>query len=469
MNQPQPVTQASWADVLRGRNGAIATALTGGVCLHAINIYLATTLLPTVVADIGGIELYAWSTTLFILASIASAALTPKCLERGVHWSFRVAALLLLAGSIAAALAPSMHWLLLGRTLQGAGGGLYLALGYAMVTRVFPEHLWSRALALISGMWGVATLLGPAVGGLFAQWQAWRWAFAVMIPALLIYQWYCERILPAQSRTAEAEPLALRQLGCLIFAVLAVSMASLIELAIWQWLGVASALLASGLLVVLERCRPERLFPAATFSRGSVLLAVFALVFSLLLSVSMDIYLPYFLQRLHAMTPLQAGYCIALLSVGWVLAEIASAGFTGLRAALVVLAAPVLVLAGLVAIGWGIGQASPTGLDTGILAAGLLLMGLAIGGCWPHLNTLLFRQTPEQEHDKVAAAMTTVLMYGSALGAALAGLIANALGFSEQLDVLALAALGEQLLLAFVALALLGLPAGWVCYRVMLR
>jgi MFS family permease len=86
------------------------------------------------------------------------------------------------AGSVGCALALSMPWMLAGRTVQGLGGGLLAALSYGLIQLVFAQRLWPRAVALVSGMWGVATLCGPAVGGLFAQAGHWRWAFWFLLP-----------------------------------------------------------------------------------------------------------------------------------------------------------------------------------------------------------------------------------------------------------------------------------------------
>src|SRR5699024_1746351 len=72
---------ATWSELLWGRNGLRSLALAGGVALHAVNVYIVTTILPSVVADIGGLEYYAWNMTLFVAASILGSALSPKMLD----------------------------------------------------------------------------------------------------------------------------------------------------------------------------------------------------------------------------------------------------------------------------------------------------------------------------------------------------------------------------------------------------
>ncbi len=170
--------QAGWATLLSGSNGLRSLALAGGVILHAVNVYIATTILPSVVEDIGGIDYYAWNTTLFVAASILGSALSARLLiSAGPRGAYIIAALVFAIGTLICAFAPSMPVMLTGRVVQGLGGGFLFALSYAMIRLVFSEALWPRAMALVSGMWGVATLTGPAVGGIFAELGVWRAAF----------------------------------------------------------------------------------------------------------------------------------------------------------------------------------------------------------------------------------------------------------------------------------------------------
>ncbi|MDM8358814.1 MFS transporter, partial [Pandoraea communis] len=179
-------TAPGWRDLLSGSNGWRSLALAGGVALHATNVYVATTVLPSIVKEIGGLDLYSWNTTLFVVASILGSVLASKMLTAlGPRPAYITALLGFSAGTILCAAAPGMPWMLAGRTLQGFGGGILLALSYALIRIVFAPALWSRAMGLVSGMWGVATLCGPAVGGVFAQFGHWRWAFWSLLPVVV--------------------------------------------------------------------------------------------------------------------------------------------------------------------------------------------------------------------------------------------------------------------------------------------
>ncbi|MGE0239236.1 MAG: MFS transporter [Parvibaculaceae bacterium] len=177
---PRP---SSWGELLAGRNGVYALALAGGVTLHAVNMYVATTVMPSVVADIGGLDFYAWATTVFVIASILGAALTARLLHgAGPRGAYLVATLLFAAGTLIASLAITMPVMLAGRSLQGLGGGFLYALAYGLTRLVLPERLWGRMIGLIAAMWGVATLVGPAIGGIFAEYGAWRAGFLSLLP-----------------------------------------------------------------------------------------------------------------------------------------------------------------------------------------------------------------------------------------------------------------------------------------------
>src|SRR5690606_36650164 len=129
---------SSWDQLLRGRNALRSIALAGGVALHAVNIYVVTTILPTVIQDIGGLAYYAWSTTLFVVTSIVGSALAARFIALlGQRGAYLAALLVFSLGTVVCAVAPTMPTLLAGRSIQGFGGGILFALSYALIRLVF--------------------------------------------------------------------------------------------------------------------------------------------------------------------------------------------------------------------------------------------------------------------------------------------------------------------------------------------
>lgn len=425
---------ASWGSLFQGRNGLLAVALTGGVALHAINVHIVTTVLPSVVQDIGGLDWYAWSTTLFVVASIIGAALSVRLLARlGPRGACLAALAVFTLGSAACASALSMPWMLAGRSVQGLGGGVLAALSYALIQVVFVPALWPRAVALVSGMWGIATLCGPAVGGLYAQAGHWRWAFWTLLPVALAQALLVAvQLRPAALvRPASDDPsrIPLLQIALLASSVLAVAAGSLSAQLGWQGLGVACGLALGAAAVLVDRRAAVRMLPAGATARGSALGAIYAGVALLLVGTTTEIYIPYFLQTLHGYTPLAAGYLTAAMAAGWSCGSLWSSGREGAGAARLLRAAPVLGFVSLLVLALL--------LPTTLLPAGLhmLLCGLALAGVgagvgigWPHLLVRVLMLAPAGEGGMASAAITTVQLYGMALGAAIAGLVANAAG-----------------------------------------
>jgi MFS family permease len=433
------LTVTAWGDLLRGRNGVLALALMGGVALHAINVHIVTTVLPSVVQDIGGLDWYAWNTTLFVVASIVGAALSVWLLAVLGQRGACVAALAVFAvGSAGCALATSMPWMLAGRSVQGLGGGTLAALSYALIRVVFEPRLWPRAVALVSGMWGVATLCGPALGGLFAQSGHWRWAFWTLLPvALLQGLLVIGQLQPMGARESSVDStprIPFMQIGLLATSVLAIAAGSMSAALIWQCLGVVAGLALGMSAIVCDRRASVRLLPVGATALGTPLGAVYASVALLLIGTTTEIFVPYFLQKLQGLTPLAAGYLTAAMAAGWSMASLFSSGHGGVTAARLLRAGPLLCAASLLVLALLMPAVDdlPAGMRTLFCGLALAGVGAGVGICWPHLLTRVLTLAPPGEGGMASAAITTVQLYGMAMGAAVAGLVANAAGLGVQ-------------------------------------
>lgn len=425
-----------WGALLGGRNSIKSIALAGGVGLHAINVYLVTTILPSVVADIGGLDYYAWNTTLFVIASIIGSVASVRLLESmGPRMAYVVAALIFGIGTLACAMAVSMPMMLVGRSVQGLGGGFLVALSYTMIRLVFPESLWPRAIALVSGMWGVATLVGPAVGGVFAELGHWRAAFWSIVPLIALFALLSFSVLPAREggRPAQRKALPVLQLLLLTSAVAAVSVGSVAPDLLWNVAGVLAALLLVVGLMMVERVAKNRLLPTGSFSLTAALGPIFLTMSVLAIAVTgTEIFVPLFLQVLHQQAPLMAGYLAALMGAGWTIGSIWSSGSRGRRVERVIRLAPAVVLSGMLALAILVPPVSEGNWSAMLpICIALLIAGAGVGIGWPHLLTRVLQVAPKGERDLASASITTVQLFATALGAALAGMVANMAGLTD--------------------------------------
>ncbi|EJL87916.1 arabinose efflux permease family protein [Herbaspirillum sp. CF444] len=427
---------ASWAELLSGGNALRAVALTGGVALHAINVHIVTTILPSVVRDIGGLDYYAWNITLFVAASIFGSTLTGKLLDvLGPRRTYLFALAIFSIGSILCATAQDMFWMLGGRSVQGIGGGLLAALSYALIRIVFAPRLWSRAVSLVSGMWGIATLLGPAVGGVFAESGAWRLAFWCLLPLSLAQALIVAAQLRGRQETgAPAVRMPLLKIALLTVSVLLVALAGQVQDDGGKLLGVAAGLALGVLVARLDRRPGVALLPSGAYTLSSTMGKVFACLSLLMIAGMTEIFVPYFLQTLHAYSPLQAGYMTAAMAGGWSLASLLSSGRGDADADRMVRAGPAIMALSLAALALllpgdvldGIAPATE-GVCFAIALAGV---GLGIGMGWPHLVTRVMKSARAGDENLASAGVSTVQLYAMSIGAALAGLTANAAGLS---------------------------------------
>ena len=423
-------TVGSWRVLLGPRYLGTSTLLAGGVALYAINEFLTVSLLPSAVADIGGERLYAWVTTLYLVGSVVAATTVNAALLRvGARSSYLLGLAVFGIGSVLCAAAPSMAALLAGRTLQGAAGGLLAGLGYAVINSALPQSLWTRASALVSAMWGVATLVGPAVGGVFAQFGLWRWAFGAMAMLTAAMAVLVPMVLPAgrgdQSDAAPVLKIPVWSLLLLGAAALAVSVAEVPHNSVATTGLLAAGVLLVAVFVVVDRRVSLAVLPPSAFGSGP--LKWIYLTEALLMAAAMvDMYVPFFGQRLAHLNPLAAGFLGAALAVGWTVSEIVSASLSSRRVIAAVVAAAPLVMAAGLALGAATQVDHASAAIVALWALALMISGTGIGAAWPHLSAWAMQSVDDaNEGETAAAAINTVQLISGAFGAGLAGVVVN--------------------------------------------
>ena len=420
------VAKGSWGELLGRRYAAVSAVLAGGVLVEASNVYLTTSLLPTIVADIGGAEYYAWTMTSFLVASVITSMLVSRMITtRGALTSYVVAFLLFTAGTVICAVSPGMATLLVGRGVQGLGGGLLAGLGYALIQRALPERLWARAAALVSAMWGVGNVLGPAVGGLFGQLGAWRLAFVTLAAIALALVALAVKAIPRTETGPSATRVPYGSLVLLTVSVAAVSVASIVS-GVGTAVAIAVALVLAAWFIRHERTAAASVLPKVAFAPGSPLRWVYVTVVALAFGIGSEAFIPLFGQEIGALPPLAAGFLGAALSLGWSLTQILSANATATRSVrALVIGGPATLAVGLLAYG-ALQHTAPAGVVIAAWFVTLFVAGSGIGMAFPHLTVAALGATgDEEEAAKAAAGINTVLIIASAFSAAAAGVLVN--------------------------------------------
>ncbi|MFB9925377.1 MFS transporter [Amycolatopsis halotolerans] len=402
----------SWREL--GAHFSTAVVLAGGVLVGAVTIYVAASLLPTAVADIGGERLYAWNMTAFLVAQVVATMFVGRALARlGNATAYYLGFGVFAAGSVVCAVSPAMPVLLAGRGVQGLGAGLLTGLGFAVIHSALPQQLWARGSALISAMFGVGNLVGPALGGLFAQFGSWRVAFVVLAVAAVVIAALVPRALPRSERSGETAPVPAFALVAVVGAVGAVSVAGILTnvVAMAAFIVLGFGFVLAFLLV--EKRAAIRVLPAATYEPGSSLRWIYLTIMCLAAGVSVESFLPLFGQHLGGLPPAAAGFFSAALSFGWSVSQIVSSSARRVR--LLCLAGPTLLALAFVVL--ALLQENASVLAWLVV---LLVGGAGIGIAMPHLSVAAMASGQQ-----AAAAIATVLTMATAFGASIAGLLVN--------------------------------------------
>jgi MFS family permease len=448
------VRPGSWRELLGRERIGTATLLAGGVGLYATNEFLTISLLPSTVADIGGQRFYAWVITVYLVGSVVAATAVNALLTRfGPRASYLLTLSLFGAGTVGCAIAPNMEMLLVARTVQGAAGGMLAGLGYAVINAALPNRLWTRASALVSAMWGVSVIVGPAMGGVFAQFGIWRWAFGALAIMTVAMAALVPGALPARGKSDHA-PAAVRRVPVRSLLLLGTAALAISVAGVQHTAAATAGLLAVGAALVgtflgVDRRARATVLPRAAFGPGP-LKWMYVTIGLLMAATMVDMYVPLYGQRLAHMAPVVAGFFGAVLAVGWTVSEIASASVDRKRIVVrLVAVSPVVMAFGLALAALTLGDDATWPVIV-VWAIGLFIAGTGVGIAWPHLSAWIMGAVDDPvEGGTAAAAINTVQLISGAFGAGLAGVVVN---ITEGGDVVA----ARWLFVVFAVLAAVG-------------
>ncbi|MEJ1992822.1 MAG: MDR family MFS transporter [Maritimibacter sp.] len=170
----------------QAHNGSIRMIITSIgllLMLAALDQTIVSTALPTIVADLGGLEHLSWVVTAYILASTVSAPLYGKLGDLyGRRNMVFISVGLFLIGSALAGAAMSMTWLIVSRAIQGLGGGGLFVLALSVIGDVIPPKDRGKTQGVFGAVFSIASVIGPMLGGWFVEAASWHWIFYINLP-----------------------------------------------------------------------------------------------------------------------------------------------------------------------------------------------------------------------------------------------------------------------------------------------
>lgn len=362
--------------------------------LGAMDALVMSAAMPTIVAELGGLHLYSWVYSSYFLARAVSLPIFGKLADLYPNRNLFMAAIgLFIMSSVAAGCALNMIGLIAARVFQGIGAGAIFALVYVVLSDVSSPQSRGRTLSFASSVWGVASVLGPTLGGFIVTYFSWRWIFFINIPVGLVCLGGIGAYLVELRTKKDKVTLDIAGVASLSTAILAFLFAFLLGGRQYAWISptiiglfILAAASVAVFIAVEQRARDPILsiafFRIRGFSTGNT--AAFLSSFAIF---AMFAYAPLFIQGAQGRSPMEVGLAMLSLSLGWSLGSIVLGQFVdriGRKATAIAGAACLLA-------GSGLTLTFSPATTTATMFTIFFVIGVGMG--WVGLSTLLVVQS----------------------------------------------------------------------------
>jgi EmrB/QacA subfamily drug resistance transporter len=412
----------------RSERGPVLIGIMLATGLVAMDTTVIATAVPSIVASVGGFAEFPWLFSVYLLTQAVTVPVYGKLADLFGRKPVMLLGIgLFLLGSILCGVASSMGALIAFRAVQGLGAGAIQPMSLTIAGDLYTLEERAKVQGYLASVWALSAVVGPAVGGLFAEYVGWRWIFFVNIPLCLVAAAtiglrFRERVERRHTRIDYAGAAVLTgALTLLILGLLEGGQA-------WAWgsvpsiavLGVGALLLA--VFIPIERRAADPLLPLGLLRRRLIVTTdlVAACVGAVVLGLTT--YIPTYVQDALGSGPLVAGFALATLSLGWPL----SASLSGRVYLRIGIRSTALLGAAVVVLGCGLLLLLDTRSSVLQVAGTCFVIGLGMG--FTAAPTLIAAQSAVgwQERGVVTATNLFFRSMGSAVGVAVFGAIVNA-------------------------------------------
>jgi EmrB/QacA subfamily drug resistance transporter len=307
------------------RKWLVVVAVDLAMFLAALDSTVIGTAMPTIAANLGGLSLFSWTFSIYLLTSTAALPLFGRLSDLfGRRNMFVVAVWVFTGASALCGLAPSMVFLIAARALQGIGGGGIFALSQAVFGEIFPPHERGKMQGYLAAVWGISALAGPLIGGLIVEYLGWRWTFFVNVPVGVAANYMLVVGLTGLAGRGARGRIDYAGAACLLVSIVALMLALLDVGRLGQPFG-AKAVVGLGIclaftvaFLVIEGRAPEPIVPLGLCGSRIFATTNVCLFLSGIAMFGAISFIPLFVQGVLGGTAVQAGSVLTPTSLSWV-------------------------------------------------------------------------------------------------------------------------------------------------------
>jgi EmrB/QacA subfamily drug resistance transporter len=304
----------------------VVIAVDMAMALAALDNTVVGTAMPTVVASLGGLSLFSWVFSIYLLTSTAALPIFGRLSDLfGRRNMFVVAIWIFTGASALCGLATSMIALIAARALQGIGAGGTFALAQAVFGEIFPPHERGRMQGYLAAVWGISALVGPLIGGLIVTYMGWRWTFFVNVPVGVAANYLLVVGLTGMASEGTRRRVDYAGAACLLVSIVSLMLA-LLEVGrlghlfgIETIAGVTTCLIFTAIFLLIESRVPEPILPLGLFGSRTFVTTTGCLFLSGLAMFGAVSFIPLFVQAVLGGTAVQAGSVLTPTSLSWVI------------------------------------------------------------------------------------------------------------------------------------------------------
>lgn len=406
------------------RRPVILAAVMVASFMIAIEATIVSTAMPQIAGRLGGLNLYAWVFSSFLLAQTATTVLFGKLADTyGRRPVLLVGIAIFLVGSLLCGFAPTMPWLIAFRLVQGVGAGAIQPVSITVVGDLYSAEERAAIQGWLASVWGISSVLGPLAGGLIVQFLSWPWVFWINLPvgvvAAILFGVFLRERLHVERPRVDAAGAALFMVGIAALMVALTEVAS----AGRAYLGSATllAVVCGVLFVWQERRAADPMIAFRLWSHRPIAATNAATLLSGATVIGLNTFLPMYVQGVLGRSPTVAGFTLTAMVLGWPIGStVASRLFVriGLR--------PVMLIgAALIPVGAAVFVAVRPGVSPLVPGIGSAVLGLGMGFLSNTAIVLVQGCVGWTERGAATASTLFSRSLGSTLGATLLGSVLN--------------------------------------------